>query len=141
MANSNNENIKSILLLVLKLQNLCEGFDETNKSAIITSKIKILLAVSEHGKAVSPGVIKTKVGLAKSNVTLACGKLVEEGLITKSHDNFDTREIVYSITDAGREYLNDFLTIAKKNFEGQLAYKNNMKEIKQAVDELLGLVN
>lgn len=140
MANLNNESIKSILLLVAKLQNLCEGFDETNKSAIITSKIKILLAMSEHGKPVSPSVIKTEVGLAKSNVTLACGKLVMEGFITKSHDNFDIREVTYSLTDAGQEYLNDFLTIAKKNFEGQLAYKNNMKEIKQAVENLLDLV-
>ena len=140
MAGLSNDSMMDIMLLTTKLQNLCEGFDDTNKSAIITSKIKILLAITENGGIASPSTIKNKVGLAKSNVALACSKLITEGYVSKVRDNFDIREITYSITEAGKTYLNDFLTISKKNFEGQLAYKNNMKDIKQATSTLLDLI-
>ena len=138
MAN-NQEFAKNVVSLVARLQNLCEGFDDTNKSAVITSKVKVLLELSK-AESVTPTVIKRSVGLAKSNVALICGKLIEEGLVSKSKDSFDTREIFYSITDAGRKYLDEFLAKAKKNFENELAYKNNIKQIDAAIISLLQLV-
>ena len=138
MAN-NQEFAKNVVSLVARLQNLCEGFDDTNKSAVITSKVKVLLELSK-AENVTPTVIKRSVGLAKSNVALICGKLIEEGLVSKSKDSFDTREIFYSITDAGRKYLDEFLAKAKKNFESELAYKNNIKQIDAAIISLLQLV-
>ena len=138
MAN-NQEFAKNVVSLVARLQNLCEGFDDTNKSAVITSKVKVLLELSK-AESVTPTVIKRSVGLAKSNVALICGKLIEEGLVSKSKDSFDTREIFYSITDAGRKYLDEFLAKAKKNFESELAYKNNIKQIDAAIISLLQLV-
>ncbi len=139
MKNGNTDDIKSILMLVSKLQNLCEGFDETNKSAVLTSKIKVLLEISHNTKA-TPSYLKLQVGLAKSNVAILCNKLQSEGLIEKHRDGFDTREICYSITEKGIEYLNKFLMTTKKNFERQLAYKNNMEQISTQVDALLDLV-
>ena len=136
---NNQEFAKNVVSLVARLQNLCEGFDDTNKSAVITSKVKVLLELSK-AESVTPTVIKRSVGLAKSNVALICGKLIEEGLVSKSKDSFDTREIFYSITDAGRKYLDEFLAKAKKNFESELAYKNNIKQIDAAIISLLQLV-
>ena len=140
MSVKNLDDIKSIVMLSSKLQNLFEGFDETNKSAMMTSKVKILLEVSQTEK-ISPSALKNKVGLAKSNIAILCNKLQNDGLIDKHRDGFDTREIYYSITEDGKKFLSDFLKKAKKNFEGELAYKNNMEQINMQVKDLLNLID
>ena len=136
---NNQDFAKNIVSLIARLQNLCEGFDDTNKSAVITAKVKILLELSK-ADCVTPTVLKRSVGLAKSNVALICRKLIEEGLVSKSKDSFDTREIFYSITDKGKKCLDEFLTKAQRNFESELAYKNNIKQIDAAINDLLQLV-
>ena len=134
-----NQKIKNILSLAIRLENLCEGFDETNKSAVLTSKIKILLEMSK-AESITPNVIKTNIGLAKSNIAIICNTLAKEGLIKKNRDSDNTREISYSITQKGLEELDCFLSKAKKNFQGRLAYKNNMKQIDESVEDLMNLV-
>ncbi|MBR4124200.1 MAG: winged helix-turn-helix transcriptional regulator [Clostridia bacterium] len=136
---NNRDFAKNVVSLIARLQNLCEGFDDTNKSAVITAKVKILLELSK-ADSVTPTVLKRSVGLAKSNVALICGKLIEEGLVSKSKDSFDTREIFYSITDKGKKCLDEFLAKAQRNFESELAYKNNIKQIDAAIISLLQLV-
>ena len=139
MKNNDLDGIKSVLMLASKLQNLCEGFYETNKSAVFSAKIKILLETSTN-QNVTPSYLKSRVGLAKSNIAILCNKLISENLIEKSKDSFDTREITYKITEKGNEYLNNFLSISKKNFERQLAYKDNFENINNQVNILLDLV-
>ena len=139
MPNKNLDEITDVLLLISRLQSLCEGFDETNKTAVFTTKIKILIEISKANE-ISPAELKYKVGLAKSNITTACNKLVEEGLVEKNKNLLDEREVYYQLTEKGRVFLNDFLNISKKNFEGQLAYKNNMNDIANQVRNLLDLV-
>lgn len=136
----NLDDIKDILSLAIRLQNLCEGFDTTNKSAVITSKIKILLELSKK-PATTPSALRERIGLAKSNITIICNNLIAEQLIQKSRDNIDTREIYYGLTQKGSEFLERFLSTAKKNFASELAYKNNIKKINEAVKELLKLVD
>ena len=136
---NDKEFAKNVVSLISRLQNLCEGFDETNKSAVITSKVKILLELSK-AQSVTPSIIKHNIGLAKSNVAIICNRLIEEGLVLKSKDSLDTREISYSITEAGKKFLEEFLLKTKRNFESELAYKNNIKQIDAAVNDLLGLV-
>ena len=140
MENKSFEQIKNIVLLSSRLQNLCEGFDETNKSALITSKIKILLEISQKD-VITPNLLKHKVGLAKSNVTIICNQLIKDDLISKTKDTFDSREILYSITKNGKEYLNKFLKQAQKNFENEIEYKNSTKQIYSSAEELLELVD
>ena len=136
---SDLQGIKEIVELVGRLQILCEGFDDLNKTSILTSKVKVLLEVS--GKQnVSPNKLKSSVGLAKSNLTLLCNSLVEQSLITKTRDKFDSRAICYNITPKGQTYLDGVLTQMKKNFEGELAYKNNIKQIETAVKNLQELI-
>ncbi|MGN1213235.1 MAG: MarR family winged helix-turn-helix transcriptional regulator [Christensenellales bacterium] len=136
---SDLQGIKDVVGLIARLEVLCEGFDELNKTAVITSKVKVLLEVSNQ-KDVSPNKLKTKVGLAKSNLTLLCNSLVKDGLITKNKDEFDNRAIYYNITEKGKNYLNVILNKMKKNFEGELAYKNNIKQVDVAVKNLNELV-
>ena len=137
---NNYDSIKNILSLAIKLENLCEGFDETNKSAVLTSKIKILLELDKK-QSVTPNELKFNVGLAKSNITIICNQLIKENLIKKVKDSFDSREICYCITDEGKKYVSNYLLKAEKNFAGELAYKNNMKQINENVENLLELIN
>lgn len=133
------KNIKDIVVLISRLQILCEGFDNLNKNAILTSKIKVLLEISNQNK-ISPNKLKAKVGLAKSNLTLLCNSMVNDGYIVKQKDEFDSRSIFYCITEKGQSKLNDVLNTMKKNIEGELAYKNNAKQVEAAVKTLLDLV-
>lgn len=135
----NFEKIKDVLALAVKLENLCEGFDITNKSAVLTYKIKVLLELSRV-KFATPGTLMANVGIAKSNLAILCNKLIDEQLVSKTKDNIDAREICFSITDQGKKVLNTYLSKAKKNFESQLAYKNNIKQVNQSVKDLLELV-
>ena len=136
----NYKKIKEVLALVVRLENLCEGFDVTTKSAPLTSKIKVLLELSK-ADSVTPATLQLKVGLAKSNLAILCNKLIDEKLINKKRDEFDGREISYSLTKSGEEVLVHYLQKAQKNFERQLAYKNNMKQIDESVKNLTELVN
>ena len=133
------QGIKDIVGLIARLEVLCEGFDDLNKTAVLTSKVKVLLEVSNQNN-VSPNKLKTKVGLAKSNLTLLCNSLVKDGLITKNKDEFDNRAIFYNITEKGRDYLNVILGKMKRNFEGELAYKDNIKQVDVAVKNLNELI-
>ena len=136
----NFDKIKKVLALAVRLENLCEGFDATTKSATLTSKIKVLLELSK-AESVTPATLQVKVGLAKSNLAILCNKLIDEKLIDKKRDEFDGREISYSLTKNGEEELVSYLKKAQKNFERQLAYKNNMKQIDESVKDLTELVN
>lgn len=132
--------IKNIVSLTSRLQNLCEGFDDSKKTALLSAKLKILLEVSLR-KKITPSILKNKVGLAKSNLALICNQLTKEKLIQKTKDQFDTRSIYYTITPSGEELLNKILNKMKGNFEGEIAYKNNLKQIDETVADLLSYIS
>ncbi len=131
--------IKNVVTLISRLQNLCEGFDETKKVALLSAKLKILLKISSS-KNVSPSILKNEVGLAKSNLAISCNNLIKENLIVKNKDEIDTRAILYNITPKGEQYLNSALLIMNANFENELAYKNNFKQVDTTITDLLQLV-
>ena len=77
-----------------------------------------------------------KVGLAKSNIALITKKMVSDGLITKEKDEFDNRVIFFSITEKGKQKLDSSLEKLSFNFNRELSYKNNMKEIEKCLNQL-----
>ena len=129
------ELVKDILEVSLKLQNFLEGFDVSSKSAIISSKFKTLFFIAQAEKC-TPNTLIENLGLAKSNVAILCNQLLKEKLIEKIRDEFDNRGIFYSITQDGKNYLNEQLEKMTFNFSRQLDYKNNMKQIEKLVNEL-----
>lgn len=122
-------------MVCTNLQNLCEGFDVNSKSALISSKLKVLLFIDQV-KKVSPSNLIDKVGMAKSNLTLLCQNMCKENLLQRQKDEFDSRVIFYSLTEQGKNYLDTTLQTLTNNFYGQLAYKNKFKEIKNLLDQL-----
>ena len=136
----NNKIVKSIINVCTRLENLCEGFDVDSKSMLISSKLKILLAVKEQEK-VSPSMLINKIGLAKSNIALLCKNMVQENLLEKQKDEFDSRVIFYTITNEGEKMLNTSLEQMSFNFKRELAYKQKFKEIEQTLDLLKDLID
>lgn len=134
------ELIKYIVSTCSRLENLCEGFDISSKSTLISSKFKVLLALSEKPKT-SPSMLIDKLGLAKSNLALLCKSMINEGLIEKSKDQFDSRVIFYSLTNLGTKTLSENLNIMADNFTKQLAYKNKFKEIEALLINLKELID
>lgn len=136
----NNKIVKNIINVCTRLENLCEGFDVDSKSLLISSKLKILLAIDEEER-VSPTMLINKIGLAKSNIALICKNLIKEDLIKAERDHFDSRVVFYSSTQKGKEYLAKSLEKMSFNFKRELAYKQNLKEIEQALLVLKDLIN
>ena len=133
-------NVKNIINLCTSLQNLCEGFDEDSKSILISTKFKVLLAINEKS-TLSPSELIYKLGLAKSNIALLAKSMIKEGLIESKKDTLDSRIVLYSLTNKGKEELENSLNVMSKNFTNQLAYKNKFKEIDKLVKELNTIIN
>lgn len=131
--------IKNVIELICRLQNLCEGFDESSKSVLISAKFKAMLVIESAGR-ISPSLIIDRIGLAKSNVALLCSGLVEEGLIEREKDELDNRVIFYKLTKSGEKWLEETLEKIDSNFKKQLAYKKKFKEINDIVKQLGSLV-
>lgn len=134
------ELVKLIVSTCSRLENLCEGFDVSSKSTLISSKFKVLLALSEKPKT-SPSMLIDRLGLAKSNLALLCKSMISEGLIKKSKDEFDSRVVFYSLTDQGKQYLDNSLGLMAENFSKQLAYKNRFKEIEALLINLKDMID
>ena len=135
-----NELVKNIVSVCTRLENLCEGFDVDSKSTLISSKFKVMLALSEQDN-ISPSMLIDKLGLAKSNLALLCKSMITEGLIEKRKDDFDSRVIFYTLTDFGKQKLNATLCKMADNFTTQLAYKNKFKEIEVLMTNLKDLID
>lgn len=134
------ELISTIVNVCTRLENLCEGFDVDSKSALISSKFKVLLALNEQNN-VSPSMLIDKLGLAKSNLALLCKSMIAEGLIEKRKDEFDNRVIFYTLTTQGKQVLDGSLNTMAENFTKQLAYKNKFKEIEVLLTNLKDLID
>ena len=132
--------IKTVVNLACKLTDLCEGFDETNKTCIMNAKFKVMLVIDRYD-IVSPTILKNEVSIAKSNLAILCKKLQENGEIVKYKDMADGRCVRYKLTDKGRKYLQDMLDLMEKNFMAAVSYKNNIQDIKVVADKLVKLVN
>lgn len=132
--------IKTVVNLAFRLTDLCEGFDESNKTCIMNTKFKVLLVIDKYGSA-SPSVIKDEVAIAKSNLAILCKKLEQNGEIEKIKDLIDGRCVRYKLTKKGAIYLHEMLELMEKNFITAVSYKNNLQDIKEVANKLVNLVN
>lgn len=134
------ENIREIVKLACRLTDLCEGFDDCNKSIVMCTKFRVLLAIDDKQK-ISPSELKMKVAIAKSNLAILCKKLIESEEIEKIKDCFDSRCVFYKLTEKGKKWLNDALIKMGENFNRELGYKDNLECVDKTVaklNELLG---
>ncbi len=98
---------------------MCEG---DAKKSTISLKTKVLALIE---KGLSTREILLTLMIAKTNLALITKELAVEGLIDKSKGENDRREVHYSITKSGTEYLNQ----RKKAIEESVSLPNRDKAI------------
>ncbi|MGN1223424.1 MAG: MarR family transcriptional regulator [Christensenellales bacterium] len=131
---------EKIIRLNTMLSNLIEGFDElyANRKINLTIKDKILVFLMQ--KSMTPIELIKFLGIAKSNLALISQDLIKEELINKTRDEIDRRNIVFTITEKGKERAKKVLEVLNKNINTNLAYKDNANEINLAIENLIKLI-
>ena len=118
---------------IIEIEALAENLIKKNKGLSLL-KLKILFFASIY-ENLSVSMIIEKLGIKKSNFTLMCGELVQEGLVEIAPAEIDRRCRVLHVTESGREKLN----IYKKDIENMLGASN--PELDRALDVLLEFLN
>lgn len=132
---------KELILLLTKISNIVDGFDEffLTKKYNLTIKDKLLVFLNE--KPCTPYELINKLGLAKSNLALITASMIKDKLIVKEQESFDKRNIIYTITEKGREYIKEVIKIVDNNINKQLRYTKNAEKINELVKNLNELLN
>ena len=124
------------------LENLCDGFDArcNSKKNLLTSKIKMLHLLNLEEK-ISPSLIICKIGIAKSNLAILASGMIKDGLITKIEDTFDKRVIYYSITEKGKELLEQSLQKIDDQVCSCTKNAGKCKTLNKKLEELIKLLS
>jgi len=122
---------KELIILLTKLNNMIDGFDEffLTKNNNLTIKDKLLIILQE--KNLTPFELIKKLGINKTNLALITAELVKQELIIKKQTSFDKRNIEYVITDKGNLYIQNILNKIDENINKQLKYYNNAQKINE----------
>ena len=124
------------LRIATRSATMCESVSGKPKNTL-SLKTKILFLLKD--KSLPPVDIMTTLHLAKTNLALLTSEMAKEGLITKDRQQYDKRVVYYSLTDAGKAYLDARLSTIeaamKKAFPAE-EYDKAYKALDEAVDVL-----
>ena len=131
-----------IIVLRLELEKISDGFDaeDANKKSNLTLKMKTLFLLSIH-KELTPTKLIESLGLAKSNLTILCRSLLEEGLVTVRKSESDKRTITYILTNKGEKQLKNYLNQIKIDNINLFKSEKGVKSLEKKISEILKLLN
>lgn len=131
-----------IIVLRLELEKICDGFDaeDSNKKSNLTLKMKTLFLLSVY-KELTPVKLIGSLGLAKSNLTILCRSLLDEGLITSRKSEADKRTISYILTNKGDKQLKSYLNQIKVDNINLFKSEKSVKGLEKKISEVLKLLN
>lgn len=132
--------VLKMLKLNALLENLLEGFDDFLYTRKINLTIKDKILIFLYEKPQSPYNLIKLLSIAKTNLALICKALIKENLIQKQRDEVDRRNIVYNITEKGKEKAEKLISEIEKATSNKMEYKNNFEEINKNMEELLTLL-
>ena len=96
MENTFAENIIELKIIA---DRLVQGVGKN--AGTFSVKYQILFLVEKKGVNSPKGLIE-ELGIAKSNLALACNSLVNEGLLEKSSEDGNKKKIYYKVTEIGK---------------------------------------
>lgn len=124
------------LRIATRSATMCESMSGKTKNTL-SLKTKILFLLKDN--TLPPVDIMTTLHLAKTNLALLTSEMAQEGLITKNKQQYDKRVVYFSITEAGKEYLDARLKIIEaaliKAFPGE-EYDKAYKALDEAANVL-----
>lgn len=92
----------AVIELKILADRLAEGIGKS--AGVFSIKYQILHLVGRQNVN-SPRELIDRLGIAKSNLALACNNLVDEGSLCKTRDEKNKKEIFYTITKKGMAEL------------------------------------
>ncbi|MBQ3158250.1 MAG: winged helix-turn-helix transcriptional regulator [Clostridia bacterium] len=99
---TNDSFAKSIIELKLLSNRLSEG--KGVGSGVFTVKYQILYLIALNGQT-SPQELIFELNMAKSNLALIAKKMINEGLIVRTKETTNKKQIYYMITEKGSKEL------------------------------------
>ena len=96
---------RKILEIKCLSQTLCQNGNVENTN----NQLKVLYFIDEY-QSVTPQLLISKLGIVKSNLALLTKSLIKDELIVSSKSLADKRAIVYSITEKGKQILDEHLS-------------------------------
>lgn len=105
--------------LRITLTHVCDGFslEEGNKSALLSTRIKILYILSERD--VTPSELISKLCIAKSNLANILKVMINDGIVISYKNDNNSKNIYYSITTLGVEELDKYKEKMMSQFRSQ----------------------
>lgn len=127
----NNLTSEEIMTLVINFENLIKS-SNTDKLDI---KLKVLHLIGRNEKT-SPALIIEKLGMARSNLAIMCNRLIKEKLIEKHKESNNRKEIYYTLTSSGENFLSEAYTKTEEN----ISKLRNKTKFNKLVKELAKLI-
>lgn len=124
------------LRLATRRMCMCEGKAGARKSTL-SLRTKVLYLIAHDCSARE---IAARLHIAKTNLAQLTTSMAADGLIDKTQGDLDRREVLFSITEKGKSYLDERLRAIDENAEpwlGGAGAEENAELIGRVV-ELLG---
>ena len=119
---------------ILEIKALCQTICSASNNESTNNELKVLFFVDEY-QSISPQILVSKLGIAKSNLALMTKKMIAENLIFRQKSETDGRAILLSITPKGKKMLDDYLDNISKIFPDENT------ELAKAMDIVLKNLN
>ena len=116
---------------------MCEGKGRSKKNTL-SLKTKVLFLI---GKKYSPKEIIASLLIAKTNLALLTKDMAQEGLIVKEKSALDKREVCYTLTENGKNYLDERLKAIDENLSQVFPDEANVNEAIALIDKTIALLD
>ena len=122
---------EQLLTTIINLEYLLEG----QSGEKFDIKHKLLHLISKKEKA-TPNYLIEILHMARSNLAICCNGLVKQGLIEKNKEPENKKEIFYTITEKGKEELNNKLNKTEESFN-KIRNKNKIVKLASELSKLI----
>jgi len=126
-----NSFAKSIIELKLASDRIAEG--KGKGAGVFTVKYQILYLIASNG-SISPQEIIYELNMAKSNLALIAKKMISEGLIVRTKESGNRKQIYYIITEKGLKELSVKMKAIENLYDGKS--KEMLKHLTKTVQSL-----
>ena len=128
-----------LIELRILLAAMCDGFCESGKNSILSTKLKILFMLEKED--CSPRDFIDQLCIAKSNIAGILKKMNEENLTECYRLDNCSKNIFYKITNKGKLELNDYKNKVANQLNGFITNEKLSNSLIQIIDLIKGQKN
>ena len=118
MDNNNNKDLsKEILATLRQISRAMSIYSKSlEKHYGLTSPQLIILQELSQNEYIAIGEIARKISLSQATVTDIIDRLITKGLVTRTKNNLDRRQVLIKITPDGKSIISKKPTLLQKDF-------------------------